>query len=43
MPAQNMNEGNARTIVAYLRASAAIPASTAIAGQFRSRENCFRR
>jgi len=27
MPAQNMNEGNARTIVAYLRASAAVPAS----------------
>jgi len=32
MPAQNMNEGNARTIVAYLRASAAIPASTIAGG-----------
>ena len=32
MPAQNMNEGNARTIVAYLRASAAVPASTIAGG-----------
>jgi putative heme-binding domain-containing protein len=32
MPAQNMNEGNARTIVAYLRSSAAVPASTVAGG-----------
>ncbi len=32
MPAQNMNEGNARTIVAYLRSSAAVPASTVTGG-----------
>ena len=32
MPAQNMNEGNARTIVAYLRSSAAVPASTVSGG-----------
>jgi putative heme-binding domain-containing protein len=32
MPAQNMNEGNARTIVAYLRSAAAIPASTVAGG-----------
>lgn len=32
MPAQNMNEGNARTIVAYLRSSAAIPASPVAGG-----------
>jgi len=32
MPAQNMNEGNARTVVAYLRSSAAVPASTATGG-----------
>ena len=33
MPAQNMNEGNARTIVAYLRSSAAVPASTVSGGE----------
>lgn len=32
MPAQNMNEGNARTIVAYLRSSAAVPASKVAGG-----------
>jgi putative heme-binding domain-containing protein len=32
MPAQNMNEGNARTIVAYLRSSATVPASTIAGG-----------
>jgi putative heme-binding domain-containing protein len=32
MPAQNMNEGNARTIVAYLRSAAAVPASTVAGG-----------
>lgn len=32
MPAQNMNEGNARTIVAYLRSAAAVPASTIAGG-----------
>jgi putative heme-binding domain-containing protein len=32
MPAQNMNEGNARTIVAYLRSSASVPASTVAGG-----------
>jgi len=32
MPAQNMNEGNARTIVAYLRSSAAVPASPVSGG-----------
>jgi putative heme-binding domain-containing protein len=32
MPAQNMNEGNARTIVAYLRSAASVPASTATGG-----------
>ena len=32
MPAQNMNEGNARTIVAYLRSAAAVPASTVPGG-----------
>jgi quinoprotein glucose dehydrogenase len=32
MPAQNMNEGNARTIVAYLRSASAVPASTVAGG-----------
>jgi cytochrome c oxidase cbb3-type subunit III len=32
MPAQNMNEGNARTIVAYLRSAAAVPANTIAGG-----------
>jgi len=32
MPAQNLNEGNARTIVAYLRTAAAVPASTVAGG-----------
>ncbi len=32
MPAQNMNEGTARTIVAYLRSSAAAPPSTITGG-----------
>ena len=32
MPAQNMNDANARTIVAYLRSAAAVPASTLTGG-----------
>lgn len=32
MPAQTMNEGTARTIVAYLRSSAAVPAATVTGG-----------
>ena len=32
MPAQNMNEGNARTIVAYLRSAAAVPVGTVAGG-----------
>src|SRR6185503_2025380 len=32
MPAQNMNEGNARTIVAYLRTAATVPVSTVAGG-----------
>ncbi len=32
MPAQNMNENQARTIVAYLRSAAAVPASTLTGG-----------
>jgi putative heme-binding domain-containing protein len=32
MPAQNMNEGTARTIVAYLRSSAAVPPGTITGG-----------
>lgn len=47
MPAQNMNEGNARTIVAYLRSSAAVPASTTSGGNtvrgkaiFEGKGNC---
>jgi putative heme-binding domain-containing protein len=32
MPAQNMNEGNARTIVAYLRSAAAVPAGSVAGG-----------
>jgi putative heme-binding domain-containing protein len=32
MPAQNMNEGNARTVVAYLRSSGAVPAAATAGG-----------
>jgi putative heme-binding domain-containing protein len=47
MPAQNMNEGSARTIVAYLRSAAAVPASTVAGGNaargktiFEGKGNC---
>jgi putative heme-binding domain-containing protein len=47
MPAQNMNEGNARTIVAYLRSAAAGPAGTVAGGSatrgktvFEGKGNC---
>jgi len=41
MPAQNMNEGNAQTIVAYLRSSAAVPASAGAGGNAANGKTIF--